>query len=180
MKYHSKYEIDPAFIKDGMISWVTTGSGEYIFGTSGGKQYFIKRFAFGPRIPSKNLPAPVYELYKKQSSALENKQKEINDRFKKGKLTYEKDHIVVEDDNFWDDETNMFVTVTRLIPDENEGYEYTAMGSDDFLKLCRELTELLKKAHAAGVTHGDLKEKNFFFQRGTAGPVPYLIDFDLS
>ena len=180
MKYHSKYEIDPAFIEDGMIAWRTTGNGEYIFGVSGGKKYFIKRFAFGPRLPSKSLPKPVYDKYKKESSALEDKQKEINDRFKKGKLTYEKDHIVVEDDNFWDDETNMFVTVTRLVPDANEGYDYTAMSSGDFLKLCRELAVLLQKAHAAGVTHGDLKEKNFFFQRGTSGPVPYLIDFDLS
>ncbi|MBR1747937.1 MAG: hypothetical protein IJ735_07005 [Clostridia bacterium] len=180
MIYHGKYEIDPSFISDGSIMWKTTGNGEYAFGTYRGKKYFIKRFCFGPRYPSKSLPAPVYQKYLEDAGPLEEKQMEINKRLRAKKLSVDTDHIVVEEESFWDDETNMFVTVTRLITDERSDLDFSGLSQEEFLKLCFEMTTLLVKFHAAGVTHGDLKEKNFFFRDSGSGIVPYLIDFDLS
>lgn len=181
MQYHKKYEIEPKYVKDGSVDWHTTGSGAFILCTYRGNRYFVKRFTFGPRYPSKSLPAPVYAQYMAEASRLEDKQKEINTRFKKKGYTFEKDHIVIEDDNFWDDDTNMFVTVTRFVPnglpDDND---FSTLRQADFMALCLDMAELIRKAHAAGVTHGDLKEKNFFFSQQGGKIVPYLIDFDLS
>ena len=181
MQYHKKYEIEPSFIKDGAANWHTTGNGEFILCTHRGNRYFVKRFAFGPRYPSKSLPAPVYAQYMAEAGRLENKQKEINTRFKKQGFSFDKDHIVIEEDNFWDDDTNMFVTVTRFVPnglpDDND---FSTLSQADFMALCMDMAELIRKAHAAGVTHGDLKEKNFFFSQQGGKTVPYLIDFDLS
>ena len=94
-------------------------------------------------------------------------------------LSVDKDHIVVEEENFWDDD-NLFVTVTRMIPGENKGFDYTTLDQTTFLALCADMMELLIKIHAVGVTHGDLKEKNVLIRGDSGALVPYLIDFDSS
>ncbi|MBQ9369542.1 MAG: hypothetical protein IJU10_00535, partial [Clostridia bacterium] len=179
MQYHKKYEIEPSFVKDSMADWHATGNGEFIICTHKGTRYFVKRFTFGPRYPSKSLPEVVYNVYLEESQRLENKQKEIRDRFDSKKLTFDKDHIVIEEENFWDDDTNMFVTITQFVEDIYSG-EFTSLSQTEFTDLARAMAELIFKAHDAGVTHGDLKEKNFFFQKRGSAITPYLIDFDLS
>lgn len=179
MLYNGKYEINPSDIIDGSIKWETTGSGAYIVCEHKGKKYFVKRFTMGPRRPSKSLPVDMFKKYKESADWLENKQKEISALFKAGGITTDKDRIVIEEENFWD-EDNMFATVTRLIPDENKDFDYTKLDFATFVKLCKDMASLLIKLHGAGITHGDLKEKNFLIQKKGGELIPYLIDFDSS
>ena len=106
MRYHGEYEVDPSFInKDGRIKWRLTGNGEYILGRKGGKTFFIKR-NIHVRKPAGGEPKLVREKYKAEADALEKKQ----NRLKKlmAGLSWDKDFVVVEEENFWDDE-KMFV-----------------------------------------------------------------------
>jgi len=178
MKYHSKYEINPADVVDGVINWKVTGNGAFVIGEYGGQKYFIKRYTMGPRLPSRTIPEPIYSEQKAIADSLTTKQEEIRRLFSRAGITIDKDHIVTEEENFWDD--NMFTTVTRAIPNEAQNVDYTALDQATFVKLCLDITELIKKAHVAGVTHGDLKEKNVLIQDNSGVLVPYLIDFDSS
>ena len=159
------------------INWTATGNGAFVIGEYKVEMYFIKRFTMGPRIPSKSIPEPVYSEQMEVAKWLENKQAEMR-KLLKG-LTTLKDHVVVEEENFWDAH-NLFTTVTRLIPNENKGADYTKMTLRTFVKLCADIALLIKKIHDAGVTHGDIKEKNILIQKKGSELIPYLIDFDLS
>lgn len=177
MQYRKKYEIDPSFVDGDVIKWVATGSGTFVIGDYKGNRYFIKRFTMGPRVPAKSIPEPVYSEMLEGAKWLEDKQTDMRKRMKS--LSVDKDHIVVEEENFWDDD-NLFVTVTRMIPGENKGFDYTTLDQTTFLALCADMMELLIKIHAVGVTHGDLKEKNVLIRGDSGALVPYLIDFDSS
>lgn len=176
MLYRKKYAIDPKDVVGDSIKWEPTGSGAYVIGECKGKKYFIKRYTMGPRIPSKSIPEPVYSEQYSIAKWLENKQADIKKLFKK--LSVDGDHIVVEEDDFWDD--NIFTIITELIPNENKDFDYTTLSIDQFKKLCKDIAVLIQKIHNAGVTHGDLKEKNILIQKSGSELVPYLIDFDLS
>ena len=177
MQYRKKYEIDPSFVDGDVIKWGTTGNGAYAFGEYKGQRYFIKRYTMGPRIPAKSIPDPVYTEMLNAAKWLEDKQTDMRKRMKG--LNVDKDHIVVEEANFWDDD-NLFVTVTRMIPGENKGFDYTTLDQTTFQALCVDMMELLVKIHAVGVAHGDLKEKNVLIRNDGGALVPYLIDFDSS
>ncbi len=179
MIYRKKYTIDSAFILPGppeSIKWSATGCGEYIIGERGGKKYFIKRSSMGLRYPASTLPEPLYSEALRAAQRLENKQKDIKKLF--SGLDVDADHIVVEEENFWDD--NVFSTVTRMVDGEMKDADHTSLSQAAFLTLCRDLMVLLKKIHAAGVTHGDLKVKNIIIANRGGALVPYLIDFDSS
>ncbi len=177
MKYHN-YNIDPSYeATDGAIKWSSTGSGVYVCGERGGNRYFVKRFSMGPRYPSTKIPEPIYSEQKLIADSLTDKQAEMRKRM--GPLSVDGDHIVIEEENFWD-EDNMFVTITRMIPDENKDADYSTLDTTTFIKLCRDISVLIKKIHDVGVTHGDLKVKNILVQKSGSELIPYLIDFDSS
>lgn len=177
MKYNGVYEVDPAFVDGGTISWVDTGNGEFILATKGGKKYFIKR-NMHIRQPKRDLPKTVYDKYKSAADALQKKQECLRTHMKG--LTSSCDHIVVENLNFWDSE-RMFVTETDFISDGlSEKYDYAVLPLDVFLKLAIQTAETLDILHAHGVIHGDLKPKNIHVTEKGGVYTPYLIDFDSS
>ena len=70
MNYHG-YEVDPSFIVGCKIDWKLTGNGEFVFGSKGGKRYFIKR-NIHVRYPAKDLSDDVRKKYKPEADYLEN------------------------------------------------------------------------------------------------------------
>lgn len=177
MKYNGVYEVDPAFIDGGSIKWVNTGNGEYVLATRGGKKYFVKRNMHA-RYPSIGEPECVYKKYKAEATALENKQKRLRSLMKD--LSWETDHIVVEEENFWDSE-KMFTTVTPCITDAlSDKYDYTVLSREEFINLAIQAARILNKIHTRGVIHGDLKDKNIIIRHKGSSYTPYLIDFDSS
>lgn len=176
MKYHG-YEIDPSFIVGGAIKWHVTGCGEFVLGTRDGCKYFIKR-NMHIRFPSKGDPKAVYDKYKAESDAVVDKQNKLRKHM--SGLTWHTDHIVAEIENFRDEE-NMFTTVTVCIPDAlPDNFDYSNLSFAEFLALSKEFAVVLKKLHACGVIHGDLKEKNILVVNKGGKYTPYLIDFDSS
>ncbi len=177
MKYHREYEVDPSFIIGDAIKWKPTGNGEFIIATKGGRRFFIKR-NMHIRYPSRSLPKPVYDAYKKDADEIQKKQRKLAGLMKG--LSYKKEHVVTEEAHFFDSE-NKFVTVTALIEGGlDESFDYSRISKDDFLCLARGSAELLVALHGCGVVHGDLKEKNFVVTREGGRLTPYLIDFDSS
>ena len=168
MKYNGVFEVDPAFLNGSTILWKNTGNGEYIIATKGGKKYFVKRNMHA-RFPARDEPKAVYNKYKAEANALQKKQERLR-LLMKG-LDRTNDHIVVEEENFWDSE-RMFVTVTACISDVlPDTFDYAALPLEKFLELARQTAEALCKIHERGVIHGDLKGSVY---------TPYLIDFDSS
>lgn len=177
MKYNGVYEVDPAFLDGKTIKWRNTGNGEYIIATKGGKKYFVKRNMHA-RYPSRGEPKPVYDKYKAEATALTKKQERLRSLMKG--IDWATDHIVVEEENFWDDE-KMFTTVTACIPDAlPDTYDYTSLPLEKFIKLSMLVAGELAKLHAHGVIHGDLKPKNILVINKGGTYTPYLIDFDSS
>ena len=176
MKYHGVYEVDPSFVEGGAIKWHTTGNGEYVIATKGGKTYFVKRNIHA-RYPLRSLPKDVYDLRKAEAEALQKKQEKLRSLMKGLTLS---DHIVGEEDNFWDSE-QMFTTITARVFDAlNDKFDYTKLSLEEFLKLTRQTAEALAKLHARGVIHGDIKGKNILVTYKGGVYTPYLIDFDSS
>ena len=176
MKYHGIYEVDPAFIEGSAIKWRMTGNGEFILATKGGKKYFVKRNMHA-RYPLRTLPKAVFDQRKAEADALQKKQEKLRTLMKGLTLS---DHIVAEEDNFWDSE-QMFTTITACIPEAlDDKFDYTKLSLEEFLKLAILSMEALAKLHAHGVIHGDLKGKNILVTRVKGAYVPYLIDFDSS
>ncbi len=175
--YYNGYEVDPKFVEGGNIIWMSTSNGEFIIGTKLGRKYFIKR-DMHIRYPSSELPDAVNKIYKATSDAIMKKQKSL--RGSMAGLDWEKDHIVVEEDNFKDDE-NRFVTVSAYISDTlPQTYDYSSLSREEFLQLATDATKILCNLHAHNVIHGDLKEKNIVVVRKGGKFIPYLIDFDTS
>jgi len=176
MKYHG-YDVDSAFVEGSVLKWKLTGNGVYLFATKGGNRYFVKRNN-NVRYPQKDLPPAVYDGFKKDADYLENKQKTLKSLMKG--MSWTKDHIVVEEEHFWD-EDNLFTTITALIPDIlPDDYDYTTQSLSDFLGMALNATEIFCKLHKCGVIHGDLKLKNFVVRQESGKYVPYLLDFDSS
>lgn len=177
MKYHGEYEVDPAFIGGGVINWQLTGNGEYIIGIRDGKKYFIKR-NIHVRYPKKSEPKTVYDKNKAEADAIYNKQTDLRKHM--SGLSCEKDHIITEQTNFWDDE-HMFTTVTPFVSSAlPETFDYSKLSLDEFLNLSKGFAELLRKLHGKNIIHGDLKEKNVLVVKKGGQYIPYLIDFDSS
>lgn len=181
MKYSVKnfeVEVDPAFIKNDEIKWNFTGNGEYIIGEKDGEKWFIKR-NIHVRLPDRSTPKDLYDLYKAPCDAIEKKQNHLYTLMKD--LDWKKDHIVKEENHFWDKNENMFVTVTHCVPDTLDGsYDYTSLNREEFVELAQKTAEALTKLHAHDVIHGDLKEKNIVVSDKDGTLTPYLIDFDTS
>ncbi len=177
MKYNGTYEADPAFLEGGAIKWRSTGNGEYIIASKGGKKYFVKR-NMHVRYPSRGEPKAVYEKYKVKADALQKKQERLR-ALMRG-LKWETDHIVAEEENFWDSD-KMFTTVTPCIPDAlPDSFDYTGLSLREFLQLALSAAKALEVLHAHGVIHGDLKGKNILVTARGGAYTPYLIDFDSS
>lgn len=177
MKYNGSYEVDPAFLDGSTILWTNTGNGEYVLATKGGKKYFVKRNMHA-RYPSRDVPKAVYDKYKAEAEALQKKQERLR-ALMKG-LDWTTDHIVAEEENFWDSE-KMFTTVTPCIPEVlPDTYDYKPISSAAFIQLAKSAAEALAKLHAHRVIHGDLKGKNILVSKKSGAYVAYLIDFDSS
>lgn len=177
MKYNGVYEVNPAFINGGSIKWHSTGNGEYIIATKGGRRFFVKR-NMHVRYPEKGMPKEVYNRYKTAAEALQRKQEKLRSLMEG--LDWATDNIVVEEENFWDGE-NSFATVTALVPDAlPDTYDYSALSIDEFIRLARTAAEALHKLHTHGVIHGDIKGKNIIVTHKDGVYTPYIIDFDSS
>ena len=174
---YNGYEVLPDYLDEDTILWKCTGNGEYIIAKKGGEKYFIKR-NMHVRYPADDLPKEVKKDYLAAFNALKAKQEDLKDRLKG--LSWDKDHIVVEEDHFKDHE-NRFVTITHCISDALAAtYDYTKLGRLEFIALCKMTAEALAKLHEKGVIHGDLKGKNIIVVHKAAQFIPYLIDFDSS
>lgn len=180
MKYHN-YEVKPAFLRSGdsgtVITWKITGSGTYFVGTRDGQEYMVKRYT-SIRYPDPSLPKPTYDLYLEEFKAIRSKQNAIKKAFEP--YDWKRDRIVIEADNF-NDEENYYVVatpwITNTVPSD---YSFPSMSWDAFIALAREMCLEVKKIHDVGVIHSDLKIENFCFAQEGSKVVPFLIDFDLS
>ena len=178
MQYYG-YDVESKFLDStkGCIKWVTTGNGEYIIGSKGGKKYFIKR-NIHIRYPDKSLPKSVYDIYYKDALRVEKKQKKLKRLL--STLSTHKDRIVIEDEHFWDSD-NMFVTVTESIPGCLPGeQDFSRVPAEVFVRLSLDFAERLRLLHGCDVIHGDLKEKNVLVKKSGSEYITYLIDFDTS
>ena len=178
MDYYG-YKVNPSFVDadKGIIKWVITGNGEYFIGKKGGKTFFVKR-NIHVRYPDSSLPKSAYDLYKADADKLEGKQKKLKKLM--GSLSWDKSHIVVEEDNFWDSDKK-FVTVTACVPDAlPDDYDFSVLSTDEYIGLALDFAKRLDLLHSRGVIHGDLKEKNVLVKENAGGYETYLIDFDTS
>lgn len=177
MKYNGTFDVDADFLVGKTIVWKITGNGELIIAAKDGRKYVIKR-NIHIRYPSEVESKAVCEIYKSAADAQQKKQERLRVLMKG--LNWEKDHIVVEEENFWDSE-NKFVTVTPYVSDAlPDSYDYTDLSDDEFIELARSVSEDLDKLHDHGVIHGDLKEKNILVSDKSGKYIAYLIDFDSS
>lgn len=175
------YEIDNAFINpDGEINWKNTGNGLFIIGSRNGKEYFIKKNKLVKK-PTINIKSD-HLFAQMNESALFAESKQLKLRALMKGLTFDVDHIAIEEDNFWDEKDLHLVTITR--------YLRGAVNSKDFFvkesksvkqQLFIDMITLISKLHQHGVVHGDLKIPNFLFKKNSKGQYDaYLIDFDSS
>ena len=170
------YDVSAKYLLDDAIKWETTGSGQFIIGTKGGRTFFIKRNAH-IRFPSAGINPKIYEKMHKKATDLEKKQKEIA-RLMRG-LSWDRDHVVIEEEHFWDEQR--FVTVTALVPNVVDSSESIAhISQEDFISLAIKTVKLLDIIHSRGVTHGDIKNANIALSLDCGELIPYLIDFDSS
>lgn len=177
MKYNGVYEVDHAFTEGGSIKWRSTGNGEYVIARRSGKKYFVKRNMHA-RYPARGEPKAVYDKYKAEADALHCKQQRLH-ALMKG-TDWETDHIVAEEENFWDGE-KMYATITPCVPDAlPDTYDYTALSFESFRKLAYDTAAALNRLHGCGVIHGDLKPKNILVAMKKGIYTPYIIDFDSS
>lgn len=177
VKYNGKYVISGDYVHDGNIHWIPTGNGDYVIGTYEGVSYFIKR-NMNVRKPTRDLPKDVYHILNEAALWIENKQKMIKKQFHG--LSAMHDHIVIEEDHFWDADQR-YVTVTRKIDNiVNDGFKFENLALAPFINLVQKMAHCLDIIHQRGVIHGDLKEGNFIFTNVRSEIVPFLIDFDSS
>lgn len=177
VKYNGKYVITGEYVSEGNIHWIPTGNGEFVIGTYEGVPYFIKR-NMNVRKPTRDLPKDVYNLLNEAALWIENKQKMIKKQLHG--LSAMHDHIVIEEDHFWDADQR-FVTVTRKIDHAlASSFKFETLALTPFIDLIQKMAQCLDIIHQRGVIHGDLKEGNFIFSTAKSGITPFLIDFDSS
>lgn len=172
------FEVDSRFVSGGEIKWEDTGNGLMIIGTKGGKEYFIKKNK-NVRMPLSTASPALKESMTEKAKYFENKQKKLASLMKG--LSFDTDHVAVEEDGFWDKDDNYFVTITRFLKGAVDKHfdfsrESDSTKRDAFIKM----TELIQKLHKHGVIHGDLKEPNFLYKPNGSGYDVYIIDFDNS
>ncbi len=177
-KFHG-YIIDKEYVdSEGNLLWENTGNGQYIVGSKGETEYFIKRnTAFKcPKDLSSLIPA-LREEAQTNAKYLEEKQKKLHSLM--GDVTFEKDHIVVEDENFWDYPEGFFVTVTKYIRGATDDYSAIAKEPSEVkLDIFLQMAGALEKLHKRNIIHGDLKESNFLFKKTSSKYSVYITDFD--
>ena len=172
------YTVKDSFIKDGSIQWTSTGNGSFIIGSKGGKDYFIKKNE-NIRRPAPDASPALRERLLEDANYVENKQRKLKDLM--SGLSFDVDHVAIEEENFWDNSDYKFVTVTRFLNDALDShYDFSKESESTKKELFIKMTELVKKLHDAGVIHGDLKEPNFLYKRSGSGFEVYIIDFDNS
>lgn len=172
------YKVNEVFVDDGHIAWRETGNGKFIIASLKGKEYFIKKNV-NFRKPDKSLGTVLRKEMSAEAERLEKKQAKLAELMKG--LSFDKDHIATEEANFWDEDDNLFVTVTRFLSDAYDNRANFSLESKETKRdILVQMATLLKKIHAAGVIHGDLKEPNFLFKKEGDRFDVYLIDFDAS
>lgn len=181
MVYHG-YTVDSKFVSGSSIAWKGTGTdgvgnGAFIFGTKGGKKYFIKR-NINTKFPSEDLPKALYANEKEIALRVENKQKAIKHNFKEAGITI-KDHVVVEVDHFWDEDSRQFVTVTECVDGIEDSHRSYKKEPEETLRLLFiSMAGALGAMHKAKVIHSDLKEGNFLIKKVGDRYEAYVCDFD--
>ncbi|MCR5079588.1 MAG: serine/threonine-protein kinase [Bacilli bacterium] len=187
---YNGYKIEPKYVKeDGVsIAWKVTGNGESAVGVKNGKKWLLKRNKT-VLYPNKTTLEKVYKDPDALNRAFDNKATPFRALRKKqntmmsllSSLTYERDHIVKEEENFRD-EQNHFVTAARFVEGAlgSDALDYTSLSQKAFLGLAEEMANEVSKINAAGVIHSDLKLLNFVYTKSGSNIVPYLIDFDIS
>ncbi len=189
MTFHGyKPKLKFSNIFNSQIKWRNTannisgGNGLFFVGVKNEKEYYIKR--------NKNIKLPVNlsslnngekEKLKKQAETLERKQKRIRELL--GDLSFEKDHIAVEEEHFWErfEQEFNFVTVTRYADHATSHFDVFAkqpyeVRHDVILQMAIEV----QKIHKRGVIHADIKTNNFLYKKVGGRYYAYLIDFDSS
>ena len=170
------YEVSPLFIDGESIKWKLAGCTEYIFGKKSGKNFFIKR-TLHVHYPDRSLPESIYKMYKAEADKLADKQAKLSTLMASIR---ESDRIVKEEDHFWDSE-NMYVTVTKLIPEAlPDDYNFTVISEKAYIGLVLDFAERLKILHSCGVIHGDLMEKNVLITTDGKNYKTHLIGFEQS
>ncbi len=177
MKYKG-FDIAPKFIKEDKLDWVMTGNGTYVIGSKRGINYFIKKNA-SVVYPTRGVAPALYEVNLAAARFIENKQASLRNAMKS--LSFESDNIIVEEDNFWDDDDKKFVTITRLVDGAlSDDFAYHREDKNVLIDAMKQMATLIKKLHAVNVIHGDLKEKNFISKRDGSKLKVYVLDFDCS
>ena len=178
MTYHG-YTVDPKFVSGGDLVWKATGAnGEIIIGTKDGKKYFIKR-NLNARKADRDAAPEMRKSYEEKCAFIETKQKELK-RLMSG-LTVDGDHVVIEEEHFWDERDGIFVTVTRFMEGAiDEHYDFSKESVDVKRDIFTQMAKLIGLLHEHRVIHGDLKEGNFLFRRKGSGFELFVIDFDSS
>ena len=173
------YEVDPSYIEGGEIKWQHIGSnGDAILGTKGGKKFFIKK-NLNVCLGSPDMSPEARAVYDEAASFIENKQKKL--RSLMSGLTVEGDHVVYEEDNFWDMDDRSFVTVTRYLDGcVDDKYDFASESVATKKDLLIKMASLVKTLHTHGIIHCDLKLGNFLFKKNGSGFDVYVIDFDSS
>lgn len=173
------YRVNDAFVDaSGNILWKETGNGKFIIAVKDGKEYFIKKNV-NFRRPSKDLATVLRLEMMGEANRLETKQAKLAVLMKP--LSFDTDHIAIEESNFWDNDDNLFVTVTRFLKDAVDNRsDFSKESPETKRQIFIQMATLLQKLHNVGVIHGDLKEPNFLFKKVEGGYTIYLIDFDAS
>ena len=173
------YRVNDKFVDAaGNIVWKETGNGKFIIGTRLYKEYFIKKNV-NFRKPTKDLATVLKMEMMGEANRLEQKQAKLAALMKS--LSFDEDHIAIEEANFWDTDDNLFVTVTRFLRDAIDNRsDFSIESTANKRDIMIQMATLLQKLHQVGVIHGDLKEPNFLFKKEGGRYIVYLIDFDAS
>ena len=186
MRYHG-YEVDAEFVKSGLSIPAWKGLGGFIYGKKGGVRWFIKRVNEYRFPTEKGEPdAEIRNALLAPAKAYLDGRVEIrNLLLEKGKLSKDKDHIVVPEKHFVAD--MRLVLVSRLVENRAE-IDATSLSPESFINFCIDVISMIKKVHDCGVIHGDLKigrpgeinNGNIIVTKESGKIVPYLVDFDMS